>query len=42
MTVLSKNVYVDKLDEIIENYKKTYHRTIKMKPADVTPDTYID
>ena len=40
MTVVSKNVYIDKLDEIIDKYNKIY-RTIKMKPAGVKVGTYI-
>lgn len=31
-----------KLDEISDKYNKAYHRTIKMKPTDVTLDTYIN
>ena len=42
MTAVSKNVHIDKLDEMVSKYNKTYHRTIKMKPADVKPDTYIE
>ena len=42
MTSISKNVYVDKLDEIVNEYNNTYHRTIKMKPVDVKDNTYID
>ena len=42
MTSISKNVYVNKLDDIVNEYNNTYHRTIKMKPADVKDDTYID
>ena len=38
----SKNVYIDKLDGIVNEYNNTYHRTIKMKPADVKDNTYID
>ena len=37
-----KNVYIDKLDDIMSEYNNTYHRTIKMKPADVKNNTYID
>ena len=37
-----KNVYIDKLDDIVNEYNNTYHRTIKMKPVDVTDNTYID
>ena len=42
MTSISKNVYIDKLDDIVNEYNNTYHRTIKMKPADVKDNTYID
>ena len=35
MTVVSKNVYIDKLDDIINEYNNKYHRTIKMKPIEV-------
>ena len=35
MTSVSKNVYIDKLDDIVGQYNDTYHRTIKMKPVDV-------
>ena len=42
MTSISKNVYVDKLDDIVNEYNNTYHRTIKMKPVDVKDHTYID
>ena len=37
-----KNVYIDKLDDIVGEYNNTYHRTIKMKPVDVKDNTYID
>ena len=42
MTSISKNVYVDKLDDIVNKYNNTYHSTIKMKPVDVKSNTYID
>ena len=42
MTSLSKNVYVDKLDDIVKEYNNTYHTSIKMKPVDVKDNTYID
>ena len=35
MTSISNNVYIDKLDDIVNEYNNTYHRTIKIKPADV-------
>ena len=41
MTSISKNVYIDKLDDIVNEYNNTY-RTIKMKPVDVKDNTYID
>ena len=42
MTSISKNVYIDKLDDIVDEYNKTYHTTIKMKPIDVKDNTYIN
>ena len=41
-TSVSKNVYVDKLDDTVGEHNKTYHRTIKAKPIDVKYNTYID
>ena len=42
MTSISKNVYIDKLDDIVDEYNNTVHTTIKMKPADVKDNTYIN
>ena len=42
MSSISKNVYIDKLDDIVNKYNNTYHRIIKMKPVDVKPNIYID
>ena len=42
MTAISKNVYIDKLDDIVDEYNNTYHRIIKMKPVDVKDNTYVD
>ena len=42
MTSVSKNVYIDRLDDIANVYNNTYHRTIKVKPVDVKDNTYID
>ena len=42
MTSVSKNVYIDKLDNIVSKYNNTYHRTIKMKSVDVKDNAYID
>ena len=39
---VSKNVYIDKLNVIVNKYNNTYHSTIKMKPADINSSTYID
>ena len=35
MTSISKNVYIDKLDAIVNEYNNRYHRRIKMKSVDV-------
>ena len=43
MTSVSENVvYIDKLDDITNEYNNKYHRTIKMKPIDVNDNTYIN
>ena len=42
MTSISKNVYIDKLNDIVDEYNNTYHNTIKMKPIDVKDNTYIN
>ena len=42
MTSISKNVYIDKLDDIVDEYNNKYHTTIKMKPANVKDKTYIN
>ena len=42
MTSISKNVYVDKLDDIDDKYNNIYHSSIKMKPVDVKSNTYIN
>ena len=39
---ISKNVYIDKLDDIVDKYNNTYHTTIKIKPIDVKDNTYIN
>ena len=41
-TSLSKNVCIDKLDDIVDKYNNTYHSTIKIKPVDVKSNTYIE
>ena len=42
MTSISRNVYNDKLDDIVNRFNYTYYRTIKMKSVDVKDNTYID
>ena len=42
MTSISKNIYINELDEIVNEYKNTYHRTIKMKPINVKDYTYVN
>ena len=42
MTAVSKTVYIDKLDDIVNKYNNTYHSTIKMKPTDAKSNTSID
>ena len=41
MTSMSKNLCIDKLSDIVNEYNNTYHRTIKMKPADVKDDNIL-
>ena len=41
MTSISKNMYIDKLDDIVNKYNDINHRTIQMKPIDVKDNTYI-
>ena len=42
MTLMSKNVYNDKLDDKVNKYNDKYHSAIKMKPVDVKSNTYIN
>ena len=42
MTAISKNVYFNVLDDTVNEYNNAVHRTIKMKPIDVTSDSYAD
>ena len=42
MTSISTNAYIDRLDDIVDKYNNTKHRTIKMKPIDLKDNTYID
>ena len=42
MTSVSKNVYINKLENIVNKYNNKHHSTIKMTPVDVMSGTYID
>ena len=42
ITSISKNVYIDKLDDVVHEYNNIKHRTTKMKPTDVKDNTCID
>ena len=42
MTAISKNVYFDVLDKIVNKYNNTVHRIIKVKPIDVISDYYVE
>ena len=42
MTAISKNIYYDVLDDIVDEYNNTYHNTIKMKPIDVENDSFTE
>ena len=41
MTSVSKNVYIDKLDDLVNKYNDIYHSIIKMKPLDVKSYQYL-
>ena len=42
MTPISKNIYFDVLDDIVDEYNNTYPKTIKMKPVDVGDDSFAE
>ena len=42
MTTISKNVYFDVLEDIVSKYNNTVHKTIKMKPINVTNDYFTE
>ena len=42
MTAVSKNVYFDVLDNVANKYKNTVQRTMKMKPINITSDSYVE
>ena len=42
MAAISKNIYFDTLEDIVDKYNNTVHRTIKMKHIEVTSDYYTE
>ena len=42
MTDIRKNVYFNDLDDTVKNYSNTAHSSIKMKPKDVTDDSFVE
>ena len=42
VTTVAKNVYIDDLDVIVKKYNNTVHSSIKMKPKDVTDDSFFE
>ena len=42
MTTVSKNVYFNVLDDIVDKYNNTCHSSIRMKPKDVTDDSFVE
>ena len=42
MISILKNVYIDKLKDVVNEYNDTSHRTIKMKPINVRDSTYVN
>ena len=42
MTSISRSVYDNKLNDIVDKNNDTYHRTIKRKPVDIKPSAYTD
>ena len=42
MTTIGKNVYLNDLDDVVKKYNNTVHSSIKMKPKDVTDDSFVE
>ena len=42
ITAVSKIFYFDVIDDIVQNYNNTFHRTIRIKPIDVKSDSYAE
>ena len=41
-SIISKKVYIDKLDDIVNKYNNAYYSKIKMKPVNIKPSTHIN
>ena len=42
MKAISKNVYFNILDDIVDEYNSKQHKTIKMKPINVRDDSFAE
>ena len=42
MTLISKNTYINKLNDIVNEYNNTYHSTIRIKSIDVKSSTCVN
>ena len=42
MITISKNVYIDVLNDIVNRYNNTIHKTVKIKPIDITNSSYVE
>ena len=42
VTAISKNMYFNVLNDIVDEYNSTYHKTIKLKPIDVKNDSFAE
>ena len=42
MTAIFKNVYFNFLNDIVNKFNNTYHKTIKMKPIDIKSDSFAE
>ena len=42
MTAISKNIYFDVLNDIVNEYNNTYHKTTKMKSIDVKSSSFAE
>ena len=42
MTTIGKSVYFNDLDDIVKKYNNTVHSSIRMKPKDVTDNSFVE